>query len=281
VSRTYEAAASAADVVGFYVKGLGADPEDGMTDPVPLRIWQTSGVDCMVTYQPDSPASVSLGIFRWGSQSPGGDEYSFSLTITAGEPPASARKTRIAVLVIMVNKGIAAAEQEKAAEQSADAADTIVKGLNRQDPEKVRIVDAMRDHPPSDRALAELVQKEFGVRLYPKMRLDLRAMEIYTYDLWGGTGGYWFVSHDLPDKLVAFYEKLTGNRAYMGALDPTKYIDITGRDGKRTGCIAIYQGTTSLLVHEEPEDADPNEVWLVSTVGFYSKGPRQEEQGGR
>ncbi len=308
LTRTYESKASADEVAGFFVTRLGAKPEEESSDPAPARIWQASGVDCMVAFydrafgeengaavkagfakrtQPSwAGGLISMGLFRWGSQAPNGDTYSFTLMITdasivPGQPPAYSQKTSIALSVIMVNTVIAAQQQEQAAARSADAADAMVKGLNRQDPEKVAIVDAMRADPPSDRELTDLVKKEFGVRLYPKMRLDLRAMEIYTYDLWGGLGGYWFVSHDLPDKIVEFYEKATGNRQYMGALDPTHYIDITGRDGVRTGCIAIYQGTTSLLPHEEQEDADPNEVWLVSTVGFFKKGPRHEEQGGR
>jgi hypothetical protein len=83
-------------------------------------------------------------------------------------------------------------------------------------------------------------------------------------------GGYWFISHDL-----------TGNHQYMFPLDLTHYIDITGKDGTPRGTIAIYQGTTKLLLHQEAEDADRNEVWEVSSLSFFSKVMKRDEQGGR
>jgi hypothetical protein len=307
LTRLYEAKASADDVMGFYVKSLGALPEEESGDPAPLRIWRAAEVDCMAVFYdaafanqkgaavtagfakrkmaPWASGLLTMGNLRWISRTTRGDEYSFTVTVedksvSDGQPPAYALKTAITVVVMMVNRGIFDAQQNETATQLAAAAQEMDDAANHQDPDMKRIVDEMTAHPPSYKDLSTLVSKEFGVPLYPKVTLELKAMELYTYDAWGDVGSYWFLSKDMPEKLIAFYEKATGNRAYQLPLGVAHFIDIKAKDDSITGCIIVYQGTTAAYLGQEADDATLEDAWLVSSLGF-SRSNLRESEGNR
>jgi hypothetical protein len=306
LDRNYSTAASADKVTAFFVKLLGVMPEDESADPAPAKFWNTSGVQCIVTFYdgdfidgssatvkaafdkreklPWAGGLVKEGLFQWTAENDHGEKRNFNLKIedkslSGSNPPVYAQQTDIGLSVVMGNPKLYEAQQAEAAEKEKNAAEKITEGLNHQDPAKVAIVDNFKAHPPTAKDLAALVKKEFGVQLYPGAALQIWAMEIYTYDIWGGVGGYWFLSKDLPDKLIAYYEKATGNKQYMMPLDLTHYIDITDKNKKVVGRIAIYQGTTKLLMHQEADDAKKEDVWLVSTLGFYKATSSMKDSG--
>jgi hypothetical protein len=135
-------------------------------------------------------------------------------------------------------------------------------------PKWKKVVNDMKAHPPTMKEMGDRILREYGVPLYPGVTLQLKAMETYTYDIWGGLAGYWFLSKDMPDKVIAYYEKVLGGSSSSGDVVPQAQLEITDANHVITGHIAIYQGTTALNFGQEPEDADANDVLNVTTLGF-------------
>ncbi len=110
-------------------------------------------------------------------------------------------------------------------------------------------------------------------------------MELYEHDIWGNFAGYWFLSKDPTEKLVAYYAKALGKDMDTIDIDtPLIVLDITDAQNKITGHVAIYKGTAAHNLGQDPDDADPDQALNVTTLGFYrgdDVGTLSESEGGR
>lgn len=281
----YESPDRASAVVAHYVQTLGFRPEAGETEYVPMVFWAAPGAQCMVFFDEARTSTfawargaASGGLFQWEGREIDGVRSVFVLKIGAADDGRAV--TQISLTVSSIDVGKIQAQTLAFAVEAERAADAMTAALDAVNPAQQELVERLRAEPPTQKELQELVRGEYGVPLYPGATLQLRAMEIYAMELWGGIEGYWFLARAMPDKVVAYYERVTGNGAYQSGLDMARHIDITDTEGSVVGHIAVYQGTTALYLSQEPGDADPDDVLNVSTIGFYRAGEPIGPEGG-
>jgi hypothetical protein len=286
---TYASNAAAGTVLAYYVDAFGLRPEEAAPGFAPLRVWNAAGVQCMVFFAESTAptfkwaqGAATGGMLQWSSMDGKGNSSSFNMSIT----DKGGTGTEIALVVITANKGEYEAQQQAIAAEAEKDAAAMDQGLREVNPVQEGIVNDLKAHPPSQKEMAALIKREYGVPLFTGATIEMKAMEIYMLTLFGGVEGYWFLARSAPDKVVAFYEKATGNRAYQKQMDPAFYIDITDARRLVTGHVSVYLGTTAMyLAQEETEDIDPNDL-DISTIGFFKgddvgTSPGTEEAGGR
>ncbi len=287
----YTADAAPGKVCAFYLGSFGWRPEQARTDFVPVAFWQPDGGQCMIFFKenaaqpstfPWTPGVAMGGILSWESEDGKGNHSSFNMKIT--DTTGSAPSTEIDLSVITVNRGEVEAQQAAVADQGQKVAAAMEEGVNHVDPVQKKLVDDWTAHPPTMKDLAARIKKEYGLALYPGVTLQLKAMELYEYDILGGWGGYWFLSTDPPEKLVAWYAKALGKSVESIDADAPADFVITDAQNRITGHVGIYKGTTALNLGQEPEDADPDQVLNVTTLGFFrghDVGTLAGSEGGR
>jgi hypothetical protein len=286
---TYASPAAAGKVLAWYVDAFGLRPAEAGSEFAPLQVWNAAGVQCMVFFAESATPTFTWakgaatgGMFQWTSEDGRGNSSSFNMNIT----DTGGAGTEIALVVITANKGEYEAQQEALGAEMVKGAAAIEQGFSEVNPVQEKIVNDLKAHPPSQKEMAALIKKEYGVPLYPGATIEMKAMEIYMMTLFGGVEGYWFLARNAPDTVVAFYEKATGNHAYQKPLDISFYIDITDARRLVTGRISVYLGTAAMLLNqEETEDIDPDDL-NISTIGFFKgddvgKPPESEAEGGR